>query len=82
MSMLNHLSALADRAIRATTPFSPRYSVALIDRRTGRPHTISGIPLVVMTAEPVTASHELMRNRDPGVWDIFIERIDRNGAIQ
>ncbi|WP_233145020.1 hypothetical protein [Paracoccus yeei] len=28
MSMLNHLSALADRAIRATTPFSPRYSVA------------------------------------------------------
>ncbi|WP_233145019.1 hypothetical protein [Paracoccus yeei] len=54
----------------------------MIDRRTGRPHTISGIPLVVMTAEPVTASHELMRNRDPGVWDIFIERMDRNGAIQ
>ena len=49
MSMLNHLSALTDRAIRATTPFSPRYSVALIDRRTGRPHTISGIPLVVMS---------------------------------
>lgn len=82
MSMLNNLSAFADRAIRAATPFSPRYSVALIDRRTGRPHTISGVPLVLMTAEPITASHELMRNRDPGLWDIFIERMDRKGAIQ
>ncbi|MTH64692.1 hypothetical protein [Paracoccus shanxieyensis] len=76
MSMMNHLSAFADRAVRAAVPALPKYAVALVDRRTGKPHMISGIPLVLMTCEPVTASQDLMRNRDPRLWDTFIERMD------
>lgn len=82
MSMLNHLSAFADRAIRAAVPVSPRYAVSLVDRRSGKPHVISGIPLVLMTCEPITASNDLMRNRDPGLWDTFIQRIDSKGVSQ
>ncbi len=82
MSMLNHLSSFADRAIRAAAPASPRYAVSLIDRRTGRPHMISGIPLVLMTGTPAEAAHELMRDRDAALWDAFIERMDRKGTLQ
>ncbi|SMO60882.1 hypothetical protein [Paracoccus laeviglucosivorans] len=82
MSMLNHLSAFADRAIRAAVPAQARYAVSLIDRRTGKPHMISGIPLVLMTCEPITAAQDLMRNRDPRLWNTFIERTDAKGASQ
>ena len=44
MTMLNHLSAFADRALRAAIPAPARYAVSLIDRRTGKPHRISDIP--------------------------------------
>lgn len=82
MSMLNHLSAFADRAIRATVPHSPRYAVSLIDRNSGRPHMISGVPLVLLTTTPRETSVDLMRNRDPQRWDTFIERMDSKGAFQ
>ncbi|MDT1061718.1 hypothetical protein RM190_07595 [Paracoccus sp. CPCC 101403] len=82
MTMLNHLSAFADRAIRATVPASPSYAVSLIDRCSGRPHMISGIPLVLISREPVETSRELMRNRDPSRWDTFIERMDEKGNRQ
>jgi len=79
MTMLNHLSAFADRAIRSAVP---SYSVSLIDRCSGKPHRISGIPLVLITREPVETSRELMRNRDPMRWDTFIERMDEKGSRQ
>lgn len=82
MTMLNHLSAFADRAIRAAVPATPRYAVSLIDRCSGKPHMIAGIPLVLMTREPVQTSRELMRNRDPMRWDTFIERMEEKGVRQ
>ncbi len=82
MTMLNHLSAFADRALRAAIPAPARYAVSLIDRRTGKPHRISDIPLRLMTCDPFEAAHELMRNRDPSIWDTFIERLDAKGLAQ
>ncbi|WP_134682070.1 hypothetical protein [Paracoccus ravus] len=81
MTMMNHLSAFADRAIRGAIPARPRYAVSLIDRSTGRPHAIADIPLVLMTREPVETSDELMRNRDPSRWRIFVERMDSKGGL-
>lgn len=82
MTMLNHLSAFADRAIRIAIPVRARYAVSLIDRRTGKPHRISDIPLRLMTCEPFDTAQELMRNRDPAIWDTFIERLDGKGLAQ
>ena len=28
------------------------------------------------------AAQELMRNRDPQIWDTFIERLDAKGLVQ
>ncbi|MDF3855796.1 hypothetical protein ACDP63_15940 [Paracoccus sp. P2] len=82
MTMLNHLSAFADRALQAAMPASPRYAVSLIDRRTGKPHRISGIPLRLITCDPFETARDLMRHRDPARWDTAIHRLDRKGAIQ
>lgn len=82
MTMLNHLSAFADRALRIATPAPARYAVSLIDRRTGKPHRISDIPLRLMTCEPFATAQELMRNRDPAIWDTSIERLSARRAVQ
>ncbi|MDQ7776967.1 hypothetical protein [Paracoccus aminovorans] len=74
MPMLNHLSASAAAL--------PRYAVSLIDRRTGRPHRISDIPLRLITCEPFEAARDLMRDRDPSLWDTAIHRLDQKGALQ
>ncbi|WP_233253258.1 hypothetical protein [Paracoccus binzhouensis] len=81
MTSLHHLSAFADRAMRAAMP-TPRYAVSLIDRRTGRPHRISDIPLRLITCEPFETARDLMRDRDPALWDTAIHRLDRKGALQ
>ena len=82
MTMLNHLTAFADRALRVAVPVKPRYAVSLIDRRTGRAHRISEIPLRLITCEPFDAAQELMRNRDPERWDTFVQRLDSKGLPQ
>ncbi|MTH78713.1 hypothetical protein [Paracoccus aestuariivivens] len=82
MSMLNHLSAFAENAFRAAVPGQSRYAVSLIDRCSGKPHMISGVPLVVLTTTPHETSVDLMRNRDPRRWDTFIERMNSKGAYQ
>lgn len=74
MPMLNHLSASAAAL--------PRYAVSLIDRRTGRPHRISDIPLRLITCEPFEAARDLMRARDPVLWGTAIHRLDQKGALQ
>ncbi|WP_104490925.1 MULTISPECIES: hypothetical protein [Paracoccus] len=81
MTMLNHLTAFAGRT-RRITPAPPRYAVSLIDRRTGKPHRISDIPLRLITCEPFETARELMRDRDPARWDTAIDRLDRKGTIQ
>lgn len=60
----------------------PRYAVSLIDRRTGRPHRISDIPLRLITCEPFEAAQDLMRDRDPAHWDTAIQRLDQKGVLQ
>lgn len=82
MSMLNHLTAFADRTFRVQPNSASRYAVSLIDRRNGKPHAIAGVPLVIMCADPQAAAHELLRNRDPELWDTFVERLDQKGALQ
>ncbi|MDS9467512.1 hypothetical protein RGQ15_07980 [Paracoccus sp. MBLB3053] len=81
MIMLNHLSAFAERTFTASTPRRTRYAVSLIDRCTGKPHHIAGIPLILMTPDPFETSRDLMRNRDPERWDTSVKRIDRQGGL-
>lgn len=54
-------------------PKSRTCAVRLIDRRTGRPHRINGAPLVVYTRQPHLAVAELLRGRDPALWEARIE---------
>ena len=82
MTMLNHLPAFTGRARQAAMPVPPRYAVSLIDRRTGKPHRISDIPLRLITCDPFETARDLMRDRDPARWDTAIHRLDRKGAIQ
>lgn len=48
------------------------YSVLLIDRRTGRPHRVNGIPLSVFTRNPSEAEAELLHGRDRANWEIRV----------
>lgn len=73
MSMIAHLSAFADRALRVTLPDTNRYVVTLMDRVSGRPHVIAGIPLTILTVEPDEVVADLMRNRDPERWDTRVQ---------
>lgn len=82
MTYRHHLSAFADRALRAAMLAPPRYAVSLIDRRTGKPHRISEIPLRLITCEPFRTARDLMRDRDPALWGTAIHRLDRKGALQ
>lgn len=81
--MLNQLTALAERARRiATLLDAPCYNVRLISRRTGEPHLVRGRPLEMVTCDPISASSQLMRNRDPELWDAFVQQSDRKGVLQ
>lgn len=83
MMVLNHITAFAERARRiAMLSDAPFYSVRLVDRRTGETHRIEGAPLTVVTSDPVTASSQLLRNRDPELWDAFVEQLDHKGILQ
>lgn len=50
-------------------------AVSPIDRRTGRPHRVNGAPLLVFTRSPDAAALDLMRGRDPVVWEARVERL-------
>lgn len=43
-------------------------AVWLIDRRTGAPHRIGGLPLTLFTRAPAEAVAALMAGRDPALW--------------
>lgn len=82
MTMFNHLSTFADCAMKVTPDTGVRFAVTLIDRRKGKPHHISGVPLTLMTSDPEAASEDLLRNRDPSLWGVIVEKRDRKGRIQ
>ncbi|MDF3606066.1 hypothetical protein PE067_07975 [Paracoccus sp. DMF-8] len=83
MTMLNHLTAFAERARRiAIQSDVPCYAIRLVNRHTGEAHQVDSAPLTVMTSDPISAANQLMRNRDPKDWDAFVSCTDRNGAIQ
>ncbi|QYZ70069.1 hypothetical protein [Neotabrizicola shimadae] len=59
------------------TPGTALCAVSLIDRRTGRPHRVNGAPLLVFTRTPDSAATDLMRGRDPDIWETRIDLIGR-----
>lgn len=77
MPALNHPLSFAGTGFAL-----PRYAVSLIDRRTGRPHRISDIPLRLITCEPFEAARDIMRDRDPSIWETAIHRLDIKGGLQ
>lgn len=83
MTMLNHITAFAERARRiAIQSDVPCYSICLVNRHTGEAHRVDGAPLTILTSDPISAANQLMRNRDPDEWDAFVSHNDRTGAIQ
>lgn len=78
MTMLNRLASFAEATARAVGREPDRYAVHLVNRQTGRLHCVAGFPLTVFTRDPEQTCAELMRNRDPMIWDALIEhRIPR-----
>jgi hypothetical protein len=65
-------------------PIPPRpaatCAVRLIDRRTGVAHRINGTPLVVYTREPQAAATDLLAGRDPSVWEVRVDPLEREGT--
>lgn len=54
-------------------------SVRLIDRRTGRTHRVNGAPMVVQSREPHRTASEMLRGRDPAIWEARIEVLRPEG---
>ncbi|NUB42797.1 hypothetical protein GEU84_000230 [Fertoebacter nigrum] len=50
-------------------------AVRLIDRRTGRPHRLAGVPLTVFTRTPLETAAELLAGRNPAHWETRIEAL-------
>lgn len=48
-------------------------AVRLIDRRTGRPHRLGGVPFTVFTKTPQETAAELLAGRNPAHWETRIE---------
>lgn len=60
---------------------APLYEVSLIDRLTGRPHAVAGIPLVIVTCDPRLTKMQLMHYRDAQRWDAAIRPVNRQGVL-
>ena len=82
MTILTHLSALAERARRSVISSDQVYTVQLVDRRTRQPHCIQGMPLKIVTTEPAKAALDMLRNRDPQTWETTIERVNSTRVLQ
>ena len=50
------------------------YRVTLINSQTNEPHYIAGQPVVVETTELTYTVEQVMRNRDPKLFRIIVER--------
>lgn len=49
------------------------WAVQLIDRRTGQVHRRNGSPVAIVSAEPQRAAAELLKGRDPALWQARID---------
>lgn len=54
------------------------FEVQLVDAATVKPHRIGTEPLTVFTKQPLEVAGELMRDRDPTLWDVRIRALPRN----
>lgn len=62
---------------QATGTAAPRTcAVGLVDRRTGVVHRVNGMPLMIVTRYPHEAAAELLKGRDPSVWEARIDQIE------
>lgn len=53
------------------------WAVGLIDRETGEPHRVDGVPLVVLSKHRDLAIRDLMDGRDPRIWTAHAVRVAR-----
>ena len=51
---------------------TPCCRIRLIHRASGKPHSISGQPLVLYSRAPEEAVADLLRNRDPRDWRVEV----------
>ncbi|MFT4013407.1 MAG: hypothetical protein QM682_08380 [Paracoccus sp. (in: a-proteobacteria)] len=58
------------------------HPAAALDRLDGRTRRVAGIPMAVPERHPAAAAAGLMRPRDEGRWDSFLERMDIKGVVQ
>ena len=56
----------------------PLSAVSLIDRRTGTAHRIGGAALTLFTRSPQEAVEDLLRDRDPRVWEARIQALPQS----
>ncbi len=57
------------------------WAVSLVDRRTGRIHRRNGSPLSVLTSDPKGSAEELLKGRDPTLWQARIDPLPQ-GAVR
>lgn len=60
---------------------APLYEVSLIDRLTGRPYAVAGIPLVIVTCDPRVTKAQMMHHRDAQRWGAAVRPINRQGVL-
>lgn len=75
MSNMLPLNLIADSPTAA--PAHLTCAVRLIDRRTGTVLRLNGSPLVLYTRNPDQAAADLLEGRDPAVWDVRVEHIEK-----
>lgn len=62
-------------AMTMMPPALPTCAVRLIDRRTNAAHRVNGSPLTIYTKNPVEAAADLLRGRDPDLWEARVETL-------
>ncbi len=58
---------------------APTYAVTLVDRRTGAALRLNGGPVTLYSRDPEAARAELLRSRNPALWDVRVEPIHSAG---
>jgi hypothetical protein len=53
------------------------WAVSLVDRESGEPHRVDGVPLVVLSKDRDLAIRDLMDGRDPRIWTPHAVRVAR-----
>ncbi|MFD1882651.1 hypothetical protein [Paracoccus pacificus] len=70
---------LPESVVPAMMP-NPLFAIRLINRATGEPHKVAGIPLTVFSHDPDETAADLMRNRDARNWATAVEPVAARGG--